>query len=145
NTTAAATRAFTLQSAFVAIPTARHLQLRVTWSSVNDWAPVLTGVWAEFETLDNAPNRRRWEITVSAGDRRVRRDGQVDSQTGRQKIAALWDAWEARATLDFLDVDNDAETVTYKVRVEEIEESVTKPNDAARWGESRVALTLAEV
>jgi len=31
------------------------------------------------------------------------------------------------------------------VRIEEIDESVTKPSDAARWGESRVAITLAEV
>ncbi|MGH8573189.1 MAG: hypothetical protein ACREX8_11540, partial [Gammaproteobacteria bacterium] len=145
NTTAATTRTFTLQSAFASIPTARHLQVRVNWSSVNDWAPVLTGVWTEFETLDNAPNRRRWEFTVSAGDRRVRRDGQLDGQTGRQKIAALWDAWEARATLILKDVDNDTDPVDYSVRIEEIEESVTKPNDSARWGESRVALTLAEV
>ncbi len=145
NTTAAATRTFTVQSAFATIPSARHLQLRVSWTSITDWAPVLTAVWAEYETLDNAPNRRRWELTVDAGDRNVRRDGQLDNQTGRQKIVALWDAWEARATLIFRDVDNDTDPVDYRVRIEEIDESVTKPSDAARWGESRVAITLAEV
>lgn len=145
STTAAGTRTFALQSAFAAIPVSRRLQLRVSWSSVSDWAPVLVGVWAEFETLDNAPNRRRWELVIAAGDRRVRRDGQLDAQTGRQKIAALWDAWEARATLAFKDIDNDADPVDYSVRIEEIEESAAKPNDAGRWGESRVALTLAEV
>ena len=49
-------------------PTSRHLQMRVSWSSVSDWAPVLVDVWAEYETLDNAPNRRRWELV----DRRRR-------------------------------------------------------------------------
>ncbi len=144
-TAAAATRVFTLQSAFAAIPASRCLQLRVSWSSVSDWAPVLVDVWAEFETLDNAPNRRRWELVIAAGDRRLRRDGQLDPQTGRQKIAALWDAWEARTTLVFKDIDNDADPIDYSVRIEEIEETAAKPNDAGRWGESRVALTLAEV
>jgi hypothetical protein len=144
-TTAAATRTFTLQSAFASVPISRHLQLRVSWSSVSDWAPVLVHVWAEFETLDNAPTRRRWELVIAAGDRRLRRDGQLDSQTGRQKIAALWDAWEARTTLAFKDIDNDTDPVDYSVRIEEIEESAAKPNDSSRWGESRVALTLAEV
>ena len=102
-------------------------------------------VWAEFETLDNAPNRRSWELIIAAGDHRPRRDGQVDPQSGRQKIAALWDAWEARTTLPFKDIDNDADPIDYSVRIEEIEETTAKPNDAGRWGESRVALTLAEV
>jgi hypothetical protein len=33
----------------------------------------------------------------------------------------------------------------YRVRIEEIEERVGKPGDAGRWGQSVVALTLAEV
>jgi hypothetical protein len=35
--------------------------------------------------------------------------------------------------------------ITYRVRIEEIEERTAKPNDASRWGQSQVALTLAEV
>jgi hypothetical protein len=31
------------------------------------------------------------------------------------------------------------------VLIQEMEETAAKPNDDARWGESRVALTLAEV
>jgi hypothetical protein len=144
SSTTAGARTFTLQSAFATIPTSRHLQIRVSWSSVTDWAPVLVDVWAEYETLDNAPPRRRWELSITASDRRVRRDGALDAETGRQKIAALWDAWEAGATLAFNDIDHDADPVDYSVRIEEIEESAAKPNDAGRWGESRVALTLAE-
>jgi hypothetical protein len=143
----AATRAFTLQSAFspAAIPTSRHLQLRVAWSSVVDWAPVLVDVWAEYETLDNAPSRRRWELVIAAGDRTIGRDGSVGSLTGRQKITALWDGWGLAAPLALEDIDHDTDPTTYTVRIEEIEEIVAKPSDAARWGESRVALTLGEV
>ena len=82
---------------------------------------------------------------MDARDRGVRRDSEVDGQSGRQKIAALWDAWEVRTPLAFTDVDNDADTVTYRVVIEEIEEKAAKPSDAGRWGESVVALTLAEV
>ena len=109
STTAAASRAFTLQSAFetafAGLPRSRHLQVRVSWSSVSDWAPVLVNVWAEYTLLDNAPPRRRWELVVDAADRRVRRDGNLDPQTGRQKIAALWDAWEGGHALDFGETD----------------------------------------
>jgi hypothetical protein len=109
STATAASRAFTLQSAFETAengpPSSRHLQLRVSWSSVSDWAPVLVSVWAEFAVLENAPPRRRWELVVDAGDRHVRRDGNLDPQSGRQKIAALWDAWEAGHTLGFQELD----------------------------------------
>jgi hypothetical protein len=145
SSSSSATLARTLQSAFTTIPVSRHLQLRVSWSSVSDWAPVLVNVWAEYESLDNAPGRRRWELVVDAGDRRVKRDGQLDSQTGRQAIDALWSAWAGGAVLDYLDVDNDTNAVTYKVRIEEIEEKAAKPADGARWGQSTVALTLAQV
>jgi hypothetical protein len=140
-----AVRMHTLQSAFASVPTSRCLQLRVTWGSISDWAPVLTGVWVEYETLDNAPARRRWEVTIDAGDRNVRRDSTIDPQTGREKIAALWDAWALQQTLPFQDIDNDSAPVAYAVRIEEIAEMATRPSDAARWGESRVELTLAEV
>ena len=39
--------------------TSRFLQLRLAWSSVLDWAPVLTQIWADYAVLDNAPPRRR--------------------------------------------------------------------------------------
>jgi hypothetical protein len=109
STAAATSRSFTLQSAFetafASLPSSRHLQLRVNWSSVSDWAPVLVNVWAEYTLLDNAPPRRRWELVVDAGDRHVRRDGNLDPQSGRQKIVALWDAWEAGCTVDFAETD----------------------------------------
>ena len=47
--------------------------------------------------------------------------------------------------LTFKDVDNDTNAVDYSVRIEEIEEKAAKPADGARWGQSTVALTLAQV
>jgi hypothetical protein len=35
--------------------------------------------------------------------------------------------------------------LSYRVRIEEIEERTGKPSDAARWGQSQIALTLAEI
>jgi hypothetical protein len=35
--------------------------------------------------------------------------------------------------------------IGYRVRIEEIEERVARTGDSARWGQSHVALTLAEV
>ena len=56
---AVARRELTLQSAFEAafarLPAARYLQVRVTWSSVSDWAPVLTGIWAEIRNCTTMP------------------------------------------------------------------------------------------
>jgi hypothetical protein len=129
---------------------------------VSDWAPVLTSLWVEYEDADGyalaelaqaeyetgiaAENvlRRKWELSVSASDRNVRRDGQVDAKTGRQAIAALWDAWELGTELDFKDLDHDADPVTYLVRIVGMEEKAAKPADGARWGESLVTLVLEE-
>lgn len=104
---AAARRELTLQSAFESafarLPASRYLQVRVIWDSVSDWAPVLTGIWAEYSLHDNSPPRRRWELAIDARDRMPRRDSARDPQAGRQKSAALWDAWEAGHTLDLRD------------------------------------------
>jgi hypothetical protein len=98
----------------------------------------------EAELAAEGVLRRRWELTVDAGDRNVRRDGQVDTKTGRQAITALWDAWEVGTELDFKDVDNDSDPVTYLVSIAGIEEKAGKPSDAGRWGESTVTLVLEE-
>lgn len=108
-TSAATRRGFTLQSAFEAtfatLPSSRHLQLRVTWSSISDWAPVLVDAWVEYSVQAQSPPRRRWELVVQAADRQPRRDGALDPRSGRQKITALWDAWEGGNPLTFQDVD----------------------------------------
>ncbi|MFN8593865.1 MAG: hypothetical protein U0031_20585, partial [Thermomicrobiales bacterium] len=142
NTVGTLTR--TLQGTLSAV-SGRYLQLRVVWSSIADWAPVLAEVWAEYEALDNAPARRRWELAVDASDRKPRRDGQLAANTGRADIQALWAAWAGGAALTFKDIDNDTDAVDYTVRIEAIEEKAAKPGDQARWGESQIALTLAEV
>jgi hypothetical protein len=42
-------------------------------------------------------------MAIEARDRMPRRDGARDPQAGRQKSAALWDAWEGGHTLDLRD------------------------------------------
>ena len=66
--------------------------------------------------------RRRWELTIDAGDGNVKRDGQRDAKTGRQAIAALWDAWELGTAVTFKDIDNDTDPVTYVVAIVGMEE-----------------------
>jgi hypothetical protein len=158
-----ATRVFTRDFTFNNPPQSRLLQLRCRWSSVLDWAPVLTSLWMEYEDaeayalaevaeatydqglLDENRRRRRWELTISASDRNPRRDGQLSALTGRQTIQALWAAWATGAPVTFKDIDNDTDPVTYTVEIVDIEEKAAKPSDAARWGESVVTLTLEEV
>jgi hypothetical protein len=123
----------------------RFLQLKVTWLSVADWAPVLTGVWAEHATLDAPARRRRWSLGVMARDGLVRRDGSVSPISGRQQIAHLWNAWSANQTITFKDIDYDSDPVTRQVRIVDIEEHVAKPSDASRWGDASVRLGLVEV
>jgi hypothetical protein len=160
--TSGATRVLTRGAAYASAPISRFLQLRQRWSSVSDWAPVLTRIWVEYENAEDyalaelaqqtygaelareATLRRRWEITIDAGDRNVKRDGQLDAKTGRQAITALWDAWELGTELDFKDIDNDSDPVTYLVQIVGIEEKAAKPADGARWGESTVTLVLEE-
>ena len=137
-TASASQRTFDLASAFAAAgPRSRYLQVRVTWSSVSNWAPVLTGVWVEYAAVHAPAKKRRWELAIDARDGKVRRDGGKAGNTGRQDIAAVWDAWELGTPLAFEDIDNDSEPVTYSVLVEEIEEKSGKPGDAGRWGNRR--------
>ena len=123
----------------------RFAMLRVSWSGVVDWAPVLTGLWIEFEALDAPARRRRWEIAVQAHDQVVRRDGGEISQTGRELIAALWGAWETGTTLPFRDIDHDADPTERRVRIVGIRERVARPADAGEVGDAVVELTLVEV
>lgn len=123
----------------------RFLQLKVTYSSVADWAPVLTGLWADYALLDGPAKRRRWSLGVMARDGLVRRDGSVSPKTGREQIADLWAAWEAGTTTTLADIDYDTDPATRQVRIVGISEQVAKPGDAARWGESVVDLTLIEL
>lgn len=123
----------------------RFLQLRVRWSSVLDWAPVLAGVWAEFELLDSPARRRRWQFTVTAADQLIDRDGSQLTRTGRQLIAELWASWQTGTTLTFRDLDYDADPTERRVRIVGIREVVPVPANAGKWGQSAVTLTLIEV
>lgn len=125
--------------------TSHFIMLRVRWESVSDWAPVLVGVWAEFEVLDSPARRRRWSFRVQARDQVVDRAGSPLARTGRQLIAGLWGAWEGGTPLAFRDQDHDADPVERTVRIVGISETVPAPADAGRWGDAIVALQLVEV
>lgn len=121
------------------------LQIRVQWSSVSDWAPVLTGLWAEYELLDAPARRRKWRFKVHARDGTIQRDGQVSPRSGRQLAADLWSAWQAGQTIAFRDLDYDATLETLQARIIGISEEIPKPADGGHWGESTLSLTLVEV
>ena len=123
----------------------RWLMLRVRWSGLADWAPILAGVWAEFEVLDAPARRRRWQMVVAAQDQAVDRDGAVLNRSGRELIADLWRCWQDGTTVTFQDLDFDAAPVERRVRIAGITEKVARPADAGRWGDSRVGLTLVEI
>ena len=97
-----------------------------------DWAPVLTGLWAEHATLDAPARRRRWSLAVMTRDGLVRRDGSVSLKTGRQQITDLWTAWSTNQTVALKDIDFDSDPVTRQVRIIDIEELVANPADASR-------------
>jgi hypothetical protein len=44
----------------------RFIQLRLTYSSVADWAPVMTGLWVEYLLLDRPAKRRRWTMRLAS-------------------------------------------------------------------------------
>ena len=140
----AAGRTRELEAALPVGTSSRWLQLRVRWEGVTDWAPTLTGVWVEHIPLDNTARRRRWTLTVVAGDGQPRRDGTRQPRTGRQLAADLWTAWETATSLPFRDIDGDATGRIHQVRITAIAEETAKPADAGRWGESLLTLTLVD-
>jgi hypothetical protein len=123
----------------------RFIQLRVSFSGVVDWSPALVGLWAEYEAIDLAPRRMRWQLTVRARDRAIQRDGSVDPRSGHLMAGDLWEAWSGAQPLTFTDLDRDQTGRTHAVRIAAINEAIPAPADAAHWGESLVAMELVEV
>ena len=99
------------------------LMVRIVWKSISDWAPILTGLWAEFEALDSPSRRRRWTFTVQAEDRVIDRNGQTLTRTGRQQITELWKHWQNGTTIPFRDLDYDSDPTDRTVRIVGITES----------------------
>lgn len=141
-----ATRVFTLSAELPSnLAVSRFLQLRVGFASVVDWAPVLTGVWADYAVLDEPSRRRRWSLAVRAHDAAVQRDGSVAALDGQAQIDALWQSWETKRTVTFRDLDYEVAPTERNVRIVAIEEQVARPADAPRWGQSVLHLELAEL
>lgn len=126
-------------------PESKHLQIRVTWSSVSDWAPTLTGIWAGYELLGSPARRRKWRMSVTARDGIVQRDGAPHPRTGREIVADLWSAWEIASTLTLRDIDYDVTGIQHAVRIAGITEEQPKVADAGRWETAMLKLTLIEV
>ena len=127
------------------VAVSRFLQLRVRWESALFWAPVLCGVWAEFETLDSPARRRKWSFAVTAHDQVIDRDGVVLQKSGRELIAELWSKWWNGHTFTFRDIDHDHDPTERRVRIVGISEAVATPDAHGRWGDAVIALTLVQV
>lgn len=126
-------------------PESGTIQIRVAWSSVTDWAPTLTGIWADYELLGSPAKRRAWRFVVHARDGVVLRDGGAEARSGRQIAADLWAGWQNGETIAFEDVDFDLTGTVYAARIVGIAEEIPKPADVARWGDSVMRLSLVEL
>ena len=135
---------FVMESTLSGI-TSRFIMLRIRWSSVVDWAPILSSMWVEYEVLDNPARRRKWNLRLLARDQEVDRDGARLAKTGRQLTEDLWQAWESDTPMTFRDIDYDTDPVTRTVRIVGISEAVNQPADSNRWGQSTITLNLVEV
>ena len=127
------------------VAVSRFIQLRLDWSSVTEWAPVLVGLWTEYEVLDSPARRRRWSFGIVAQDQVIDRDDAPLARTGREMIAELWQHWETGTTLPFRDIDYDDDPTERRVRIVGISEQVALPHRSGDWGDSLVSLTLVEV
>lgn len=121
------------------------VQLRVSWSSVTDWAPILTCIWLDYELLGSPARRRKWRMAIAARDGLMQRDGSVHARSGRQIAADLWSSWDNVTTMSLRDLDYDVTGKQYPVRIAGISEEIPKPADGNLWGASTLHLTLVEV
>lgn len=121
------------------------VQLRVTWSGVGMAAPVLAGLWAEYEPLDVPTRRRRWALTLAVREGLVARDGGRAPVDGPAQADALWSAWGSGDPVAFEDVDFDRTGTTWRVRVTGIDEQSARPADHGRTAASTLRVSLVEV
>jgi hypothetical protein len=121
------------------------LQLRATLTRVSGLPPCLTGLWADYATLNDDARRRRWQFKVRAGAGVVNRAGVPDARDGQTLRAALWDLYTAAATVTFRDVDYAATGVTHSARLVGLREEWPTPADQRDLGaETTLELTLLE-
>lgn len=144
-TSAAGTRTFVLGGDLPAPVESRTLQIEIVWSSISDWAPVLTGIHVDYQLIESQTRRRRWEFDCQVADRNTQRDGSIDARTGRQIRADLWSAWAAGSTLTFRDVDYDVTATQFDVRIVSIQEKIDRPTDETLQANNPISLVLVEI
>lgn len=138
-------RVVTVEGGISPAVVSKFLQVRVTVSSILDWSPVLLNLWAEAEVLDDPVRRRRWRFTVQCKDAVILRDGTADNTGARALAERLWAAWSAGGTVTLKDIDYDRTLTTYTVRLVDIVEKISKPQDAGTFADGEVELALSEV
>lgn len=123
---------------------ALNLRVRFAVTGSGGFSPVLRAVWSEGRSIEQATHRTAWDMTLTARDEGIRRDGGRDSRSGAQASADLWAAFLAGGTVTFRDVDYDRAPVERTVRIATLTEEIPQPGEAGRWGESRLRVRLVE-
>lgn len=126
----------------------RGVQLKVSWESVTDWAPVLHAAWADWTvTGPTGPGgtpavaKRRWELAVRVSDL-----APETGLSGDQLSIQLWALAEQGLGVSFKDVDYAVSPAVRTVKVERIEEEWGPPGTVgATPREAVIRLVLAEV
>lgn len=122
----------------------RYLILRAKWLDVDDWAPVLTGFWAEWELVGAEAKRYRWSMHVRAVDRALQDDGAVDPRTGVQLADDLWTCWRTLGTIPFQDVDYASTLTEHQVQIASIEESMPTTDKEDVFRASLIKLQMVQ-
>lgn len=138
-------RTYTVAGDLAASARSNWLQVKVEVTSILDWAPVVVGVWCEFQAIDGAARRRKWKFAIQCKDAVVLRDGTVDTAGARVLANRLWSAWDGGGVVTFRDVDYDLTVVEYTARIVGIRELIPKPQDAGGFANGLVELVLVEV
>ena len=126
------------------IPASRYLQLKIEWQSVDDWAPALTSIWAEWVLIDH--HEVRWTMDIRAVDRAVQEDGSVDPRTGDDISADLWAAWYLSEPISFYDVgENHSSSKRDNAIIMRLSEKISSTDTATKHRDSVFSVEILEL